>query len=152
MAFYSDTPILFGGVSATTLTQGSKDPELGARCTYAGNMYVYANNAGNSEAYPGTAMTPVAAATAYSCTLSTTAGLDVPLGVVRNSTMATGAYGWLLTKGFGPAYTSAAIAVSTALQPAANGLWTTGSTFSVAKLLVATSAATNITGTAYFNL
>lgn len=152
MAFYSDTPILFGGVSAVTATPGSKDPQLGSRCNFAGNLYVYAYNAGNSEAYPGIAMTPVAAATEYSCTISTTAGLDVPLGVVRNATMATGTYGWLLTKGFGSAYTSAAIAVGTALQPAANGLWTTGSTFSVAKLLVATSAATNITGSAYFNL
>lgn len=152
MSFYSEGPVIFGGVSATTATPGSKDPELGARCNYAGNLYVYAYNAGNSEAYPGTAMTAIAGATNYSCTLSTTAGLDVPVGVVRNATMATGAYAWLLTKGFGSAYTSAAIAAGIALQPAANGLWTTGSTFSVSKLLVATSAATNITGTAYFAL
>lgn len=152
MAFYSEGPVIFGGVSATTATPSSKEPELGSRCNYNGNMYVYAYNAGNSEAYPGTAMTIIAGASTYSCTLSTTAGLDVPVGVVRNATMATGAYGWLLTKGFGAAYTSAAIAAGTALQLAANGLWTTGSTFSVSKLLVATSAATNITGNAYFSL
>lgn len=153
MSFYSDTPVLFGGVSATTLTPGSKDPEVGSRVNYQGNVYVYAYNAAtDSAAYPGMACTPVAGATAYSFTITTTAGLDVPVGVVRNATFATGAYGWLLTKGFGPAYTSAAIAAGTALQPATLGLWTTGATFSVAKLLVATSAATNITGGAYFNL
>jgi hypothetical protein len=152
MSFYSDTPVIFGGVSAVTATPGSKDPEVGSRVSYAGNMYVYAYNAGNSEIYPGTAMACVAGAASYSGTLSTTAGLDVAFGVVRNATMATGTYGWVLTKGFGPAYTSAAIAAGTALQPAANGLWTTGATFSVAKLLVATSAATNITGNAFFAL
>jgi hypothetical protein len=152
MSFYSEGPIVFGGVSGVTATPGSKDPELGARCTYAGNSYIYCYNAGNSEAYPGTAMTLIAGATNYSCTLSTTAGLDVPVGVVRNATMTTGTYAWLLQKGIGTAYTSAAIAAGTALQPAANGLWTTGATFSVSKLLVATSAATNITGSCYFSL
>jgi hypothetical protein len=97
-------------------------------------------------------MTVNAGATNYSCTISTTAGLDQPVGVVRHATMATGTYGWLLTKGIGSAYTSAAIAAGTGLQIAANGLWTTGSTFCVSKLLVATSAATNITGSAYFSL
>ena len=153
MSFYSEGPVIFGGVSATTLTPGPKDPEVGARCNYQGNMYVYAYNAASdSAAYPGMIATPVVANTSYSFTITTTAGLDVPIGVVRNATFATGAYGWLLTKGFGPAYTSAAIAAGTALQPTTLGLWTTGATFSVAKLLVATSAATNITGNAYFNL
>lgn len=152
MSFYSDTPVLFGGISGVTASRGSKDPELGARCNYAGNQYVYAYNAGNSEAYPGIGMTLIAGATNYSCTISTTAGLDQPVGVVRHATMATGTYGWLLTKGIGSAYTSAAIAAGTGLQIAANGLWTTGSTFCVSKLLVATSAATNITGAAYFAL
>lgn len=152
MAFYSNTPILFGGLSGVTATRGSKDPDIGTRIIYAGNDYVYAYNAGNSEAYPGMAMTLIGGATNYSGTISTTAGLDVPFGVVRHATMPTGTYGWLLTKGIGSAYTSAAIAAGTALQPAANGLWTTGSTFSVSKLLVATSAATNITGSAYFSL
>ncbi len=152
MAFYSEGPVIFGGVSGVTATPGSKDPELGARCVYSGNHYIYAYNAGNSEAYPGTAMTLIAGATSYSGTLSTTAGLDVPFGVVRNATMTTGAYAWLLKEGIGSAYTSAAIAAGVALQPAANGLWTTGATFSVAKLLVATSAATNITGSCYFSL
>ena len=152
MSFYSDTPVLFGGISGVTATRGGKDPELGARINYAGNQYVYVYNAGNSEAYPGTGMTLIAGATNYSCTISTTAGLDQPVGVVRHATLATGAYGWLLTKGIGTAYTSAAIAAGTGLQIAANGLWTTGSTFCVSKLLVATSAATNITGSAYFAL
>lgn len=152
MAFYSETPIMFSGVSATTLTPGSKDPEVGTRVNYGGNQYVYAYNAGNSEAYPGIVGVPISGATTYSFTISSTAGLDIPVGVVRNATFATGAYGYLLVKGFGPAYTSAAIAAGTALQVAANGLLTTGATFCCAKLLVATSAATNITGNAYFVL
>jgi hypothetical protein len=153
MAFYSDTPVFFGGVSATTLTPGSRDPELGSRVNFAGNQYVYAYNASSdSAAYPGMVGVPIAAGTGFSFTISSTAGLDIPIGVCRNATFATGAYGWLLVKGYGPAYTSAAINAGTALQVAANGLLTTGSTFCVAKLLVATSAATNITGNAFFAL
>jgi hypothetical protein len=152
MSFYSDTPIVFGGVSATTLVPGPKDPELGARCNYGGNLYVYVYNDADSFAYPGMIATPIVAGTGYSFTITTTAGLDIPLGVVRNKTFASYAYGWILYKGYGPAYTSAAIAAGVALQPAALGLWTTGATFCAAKLLVATSAATTLASTAYFNL
>ena len=153
MSFNSETPVIFAGVSSVTSSRGSKDPELGVRVSKGGNQYIYVYNAASaSDAYPGMGMTLINGATNYSCTISTTAGLDQPVGVVQNATIAAGSYGWLLTKGIGTAYTSAAIAAGTSVQIAANGLWTTGATFTVGKLLAVTSAATNITGSAYFAL
>lgn len=153
MSFYSNTPVMFSGVSATTLTPGSKDPELGTRVNYAGNEYVYAYNASSDSAmYPGMVGTPVTGGSSYSFTISTAAGLEAPMGVCKNATFATGAYGFLLVRGYGTAYVSAAVAAGVVLQVAANGIFTTAVTFPVtAKLMAATSAATNVTGSAFFS-
>jgi hypothetical protein len=152
MAFYSDTPILFGGLSGVTATPGSKDPELGTRVNYAGNEYLYVYNASTSDAYPGYAVTPLAGTTNYSCTISTTAQIDVPMGVVKNATMTAGSYGWVQTKGYCKLHVSAAVATGTPMQLGANGIWVSGVTGPFfAKLLSVVSAATNVSSLAYIS-
>lgn len=153
MSYNSANPVIFGGISGVTATRGSKDPEPGVRCVYEGNEYLYIYNGSNSAIQPGMYVCPAAATSAYTMTITGVASYEVPVGVVKHSTFTTGTYGWVLTKGYGVAYTSAAIAAGIGLETVVDtGLWTTAATGTVwAKLLSATSAATNITGGAYFN-
>lgn len=154
MSFNSSTPIFFGGISGVTATRGPKDPEVGTKVVYEGNEYMYVyNGSANSQACPGMYLTPQAGSSNYTCTVTGIASYEVPVGVVKHATMTTGTYGWVLTKGYGVAYTSAALAAGVALETVADtGLWTTAATGTVyGRLLSATSAATNVTGGAYFN-
>jgi hypothetical protein len=152
MAFYSDTPVLFGGLSGVTATPGSKDPEIGSRVNYAGNEFLYVYNAATSDVYPGYAVTPLAATAGYSCTVSTTAQIDVPMGVVKNATLTAGSYGWVQTRGHCKIHVSAAVAAGAPMQLGANGIFVSGVTGPFfAKLLVAASAATNTSALAYIS-
>lgn len=153
MSFYSDTPVIFGGVSGVTATPGAKDPELGARTTYNGNHYLYAYNGADTQAVPGMALVPLSGSNGYTGTVTAVASYDIPLGVVYNTTMTTNTYGWVLTRGYGVAYTSAAIAAKIPLEITASGIFGTAVTGTVWGVLTsATSAATNLTGGAYFSL
>lgn len=99
MTFYSVDPVRFGtGLSGTTTSLGANDPEVGTEIREGDETYRFVYNAGNSEIPPsyGAVMSAVSG---YSVTISSVAG-DLLAGVCRNATIATGAYGWLVTKGF----------------------------------------------------
>lgn len=151
MSFNSNTPIFFGGISGVTATRGSKDPELGTRVNFEGNEYLYIYNGADSDIVPGKIASPLAATTSFTGTVSSVASYGLPFGVVKHTTLTTNTYGWVLTRGYAPAYTSLAIAAGIGLEPVANGTLgtaVTGVCYGV--LLSATSAVTNITGGAYF--
>jgi len=152
MAFYSDTPVIFGGLSGVTATPGTKDPELGTRVNYAGNEYLYVYNAATTDVPIGYAVTPLAGTTNYSCTISTTAQIDVPMGVVKNATLSASCYGWVQTRGYCKIHVSAAVATGTPMQLGANGLWISGVTGPYfAKLMSVASAATTVSSLAYIS-
>lgn len=139
MSFYSNTPVVFAGVSSVTATRGSKDPEVGTRMTFAGNDYAYIYNAGNSQVSPGYAVVPATGVTSpYSCTVSSIGATDTVVGMVRHATLTTGTYGWVLTKGYGSATLSATVAAGDYLTIGADGKLNTSVTFpGIAKALSA---------------
>jgi hypothetical protein len=152
MSFYSNTPIVFGGLSGVTATRGTKEPEIGTRVNSGGNEYLYVYNAGTTDIPIGYAVTPLAGTAGYSCTISTTAQIDVPMGVVKNSTLSASCYGWVQTRGHCKIHVAAAVSAGTPMQLGANGIWASGVTGPFfAKLLVAASAATNTSALAYIS-
>jgi hypothetical protein len=153
MSANSSTPVFFGGISSVTATRSSKDPEPGTRVTYDGNDYLYIYYGADTQASPGMYVCPGAATSNYTMTITGAASYEVPAGVVKHATFTTNTYGWVLTKGYAPAYVSAAVAAGIGLETVAStGLWTTAATGTVyGKLLSASSAATNVTAGAYWN-
>jgi hypothetical protein len=122
MTFYSADPVRFGlTLSGTTTSLGANDPEVGTRVSAGDEDYVFVYNAGNSEIAPGNGAV-LSAVTGYSVTVSSVAG-DLLAGVCKNATLATGAYGWLVTKGFTAVEMDADSAASAGdiLQLAADG-------------------------------
>jgi hypothetical protein len=88
-------PVLYTeSVSAVTATNSVS---LGSRRTEGGNDYVYVYNAGGTPIIP-TYGAILSANSAYSITISSALG-DRCAGVVKHTTMTTGTYGWLCTRG-----------------------------------------------------
>lgn len=86
------------GVSQVTLTPSV---QLGARRISSGEEYVYAYNAGNVQVSPSYGLRLVTGASGFSFDGASGDGIANPcLGVVKNATITTGAYGWVMTKGF----------------------------------------------------
>jgi hypothetical protein len=123
MAFYSNTPILFGGISNVTATR-TGGPEVGMKTNYAGVDYVYAYNAGTTQISKGNVAVPATATAGYSCTVSS-AVYGIPMGVCVHSTLTTATYGWLATKGTVEVSVPSACAQGTALAVGANGAFAT---------------------------
>lgn len=94
-------PHRFGSVSMVTSSLGDNDPRVGDRTRSGDEEYLFVYNDGNSQVSPGYGMT-VSGVTGYSGTVSTTTSVDFIIGVCKHATMATGSYGWLVTKGFAP--------------------------------------------------
>lgn len=86
----------FESVSAVTATPSV---EVGMRRTVGDETYVYCYNAGNSQIPPSYGVT-LSAVTGYSVTISTTTSVDFFVGVVKHTTLTTGTYGWIMTRGF----------------------------------------------------
>ena len=99
MANYANEPLRFGSVSMVTLTLGTNDPELGARTTDSSGEYIFVYNAGNSIIDKGMAAV-LSGVSGYSVTVSATTSNDFVVGVCKHGSLATAAYGWLLTRGF----------------------------------------------------
>ena len=102
MTFQSAGPVIFGGgVSSVTATRGANDPEVGARITVGSEEYVYVYNAGTSAIPPGhAAICSASVGGAYNVTVSSVSGTDLAIGVCKHASIATNAYGWLVTRGF----------------------------------------------------
>lgn len=93
------SPVLGGNetVSSVTLTNSVNPGQLWGDT--AGNQYVYVYNTGVQQISQGQ-VGVLSAASGYSVTVSSTASLDLALGIARNATITTGAYGWLMYRGF----------------------------------------------------
>lgn len=98
MAFYGASPIIFDGSGVSNVT-ATNSVELGTRVVYAGAEYVYVYNAGNSQISKGQGAV-LSGVSGYSVTVSSVSP-DAFLGVCKHSTLTTGTYGWLLTRGYG---------------------------------------------------
>jgi len=99
MAIYANEPIRYAGVSMVTASLGTNDPEVGARTTDAGSEYIFVYNAGNSIIDVGMGAV-LSGVSGYSVTVSATTSNDFVIGICQNGSIATGSYGWLLTRGF----------------------------------------------------
>lgn len=88
--------VYFETVSAVTATP-SVDP--GSVRREGDEQYIYVYNAGNSQILPGNGVV-LSLVTGYSCTLSSTTSVDLCFGVNKHSTITTGTYGWIMTRGF----------------------------------------------------
>lgn len=96
MAGPYEQQIFFEGVSNVTATNSV---EVGAERKVGDELYRYVYNAGNSQINPGNGAV-LSAVTGYSVTVSSTTSADFLVGVCKHSTLTTGTYGWLCTKGF----------------------------------------------------
>lgn len=123
---YNASPIRFNGVSQVTATLGANDGQLGDEAQEGSTKYLLVYNDCNSSLAVGNGVILQSGASGYSCTISSVTG-DRIIGVVKNAAITTGAYGWVVTKGFTTvqmmAASGTASAAQTPLQIAANGLF-----------------------------
>lgn len=158
MSFESAGPVVFGGgKSMVTTSLGANDPEVGTRKTFGDEEYIFVYNTGaDAQINPGNGAV-VSAVTGYSVTVSSTTSADFLIGVCKNATITTGAYGWLVCKGFtsvemGADYSAAA---GSLLEVADDGTFdivsnTTGNLGPVGKAMEA--IASGASGQAYISL
>jgi hypothetical protein len=99
MTHYANRPVLFAGKSMVTASLGVNDPEPGYRMTDGDEDYVFVYNAGNSQINPSYGAV-LSAVSGYSVTVSSTTSVDFLVGVCKHATITTGAYGYLVTRGF----------------------------------------------------
>ena len=146
MAYQTVGPVLFESVSQTTATNSV---ELGTRVVVDGRQYCYVyNGAANSVIVPGNGVIAQTGTSGYTVTISSVTGCDAFAGVCYHSTIATGYYGWVVTRGhtkFKMHADSAATACDI-LLPAANGVFAAGQTFLLN--IMPTGKATVATGSA----
>lgn len=116
------TPVLGNSetVSAVTLTPSvTVGQEWGDN---AGNKYIYAFNASNSQLSQGQFAVLATNVSGYSVTITNVAAVDMGVGMVRNTTFPTAAYGWLMSKGFsGISTDNVSFVTNQALVLGANG-------------------------------
>jgi hypothetical protein len=93
------SPIRFVGPSFVTNSLGVNDPSVGDVAHVGNEDYVFVYNAGSSTANVGDGVI-VSAVSGYSVTVSSTTSVDLLVGVVKHAAIATGYYGYVVTKGF----------------------------------------------------
>lgn len=96
---YGLSPIRFCGPSFTTTSLGANDPKVGDVAHDGSEQYRFVYNDGNSQILPGDGVI-LSAVSGYSVTLSSTTSVDLLVGVVKHATLATGAYGYVVERGF----------------------------------------------------
>jgi len=118
---YQALPIEVESVSNVTATNSV---DLGTVRVYNGEEYVYVYNAGPQSITVGQCAF-MSANSGFSVTVTATVdGGDFPIGFVKHTAIGTGAYGWLITRGFTSVQngmTSTAITIGDLLIPAAAG-------------------------------
>ena len=98
MDFYSADPVLEESVSNVTATNSVK---LGARCIYKAEEYVYCYNGGSEQISQNKGVKALTGASGYTVTVSSvTDSVNPCVGVAKNATITTGAYGWIMVKGY----------------------------------------------------
>ena len=152
-------PVLFEGVSGVTATPGPNDGELGFRRWKNGKEYLRVYNDCNSTIPPGYGVVLQSGVSGYSITLSSVTSADLICGVSQSTSMPTGNYGWVVTKGITAiemGATSASVAAGALCELGANGLFVTVSNTtgnkapSVVKALAA--IVSNASGSAYVSV
>lgn len=88
-----------GTLSMVTSSLGPNDPKVGDKCIVGNEEYLFVYNLGSSTLGQALACT-VSGVSGYSVTVSTTTSTDYLVGVCKNADIATGSYGWVVTKGF----------------------------------------------------
>lgn len=98
---YGLSPIVFKGPSFVATALAANDPRLGDVMEYAGEIYRFCYNTGNSQISTGRGAI-LSAVSNYSVTVSSVTITDgnVAVGFCKHATILTGQYGWLLTQGF----------------------------------------------------
>lgn len=94
------SPVLFNSVSMVTTTLGVNDGSIGDERIDGSCRYVLIYNDGGASASAGYGMVLNSGASGYSCTVTANTSADLLIGVVRNATLSTAAYGWVVTRGF----------------------------------------------------
>lgn len=89
-------PAEFEKISNVTATNSVN---LGETRFINGEEYVYVYNAGVQQISQGQ-FAVLSANSGFSVTVSSVTGYDFPIGFVKHATITTGAYGWLLSRGF----------------------------------------------------
>jgi hypothetical protein len=98
MEFKSISPVCDESVSQVTATPSQR---LGDRRYHAGEEYVYCYNAGSGQASVNLGVKFATGASGYSIAATSVTDVFNPcVGVVKHSTMASGDYGWVMSKGF----------------------------------------------------
>ncbi len=123
---HSLSPIRFGTASLVTASLGPNDPKVGDRARIGDEDYLFVYNNGGASINAGHAVT-VSAVTGYSVTVSTTVSAMVAVGVCKHATITTGAYGWVVTRGFSSYEAGGVVSASENLSVAADGVWVTSS-------------------------
>lgn len=95
MTVYQYNPVFFEPVSATT---SSPSVDLGTRRVQNGNEYIYVYNGGGASITSGYGVC-VSGLSGYTVTVSSVTNVNHFVGVCEK-TIATGYYGWVLSKGF----------------------------------------------------
>ena len=148
--YQSNGPVLFESVSSVTSTPSVRP---GERVTVDGEDYIYVYNSGGQDISVGRGAV-LSAATNYHVTVSSTASkMAGYIGVCKHATLTTGTYGWLLTRGFGPAASVNALAVGDGLCMGADGAFENASGLTgpiVGKAMSALASGT-ATGPAFFH-
>lgn len=86
-----------------TASAVTTDPsvDLGARRIYEGEEFVYCYNAGSEQAIAGEGVRIVTGASGYSISNSGVTDVFNPcVGLIKHATLTTGAYGWVMVKGY----------------------------------------------------
>lgn len=124
MSFEGISPIRFGTTSMTTATLGPNDPELGTRCTSGGRQYMLIYNAASVIGI-GVGCVLATNATNATCIVSSVTSADMLVGVARDVSIASGYYGWVVTRGVTPVMMHADVSGVTGavLELAGNGLF-----------------------------
>lgn len=148
MANETVAPIRFSNTSFTTTTLGTNDPQVGDFCEESGRRFVFCYNDGGASAAAGFGVRLNSGATGYSVTVSSVSSADYLIAVVRNATLTTGAYAWLVCRGITPVQmgANASAAVMQTLELSVNGTFaqvsnTTGNGPCVGQILSAVASA-----------
>lgn len=148
MANETIAPIRFSSASFTTTSLGVNDPQVGDFCEEGGRRYVFVYNDGGASAAAGYGVVMNSAATGYSVTVTSVSSADFLIGVVRNATLTTGAYAWVVCRGITSVQmgANASAAVRQNLELSANGTFaqvsnTTGNGPCIGQALTAVASA-----------
>ena len=97
-------------VSAVTATPSV---EIGARTFYDGREYIYMYNGGSEAAKNKVVVASGTSGYTFVVTFASGAAIGcLPMGVVRNATIAAGSYGWVCTRGFVDLYNDGTASVT----------------------------------------